>query len=408
MGKYVDGIHGAFTGKVGNIIGSSWRGIPYMKSRPVRTKPPTEKEKQNRYIFAMTQEWLYPLTNFLRIGFKNYTHTNQGVNAAKSYLHKHALVRNGYDSVIDPTLMKVSHGNLPFPDRMEVEQNNESELVFTWEPARSGSDNEFDQVLLLAYDIENGVAEMSLNGQFRNTGRDVLEIDTLKNFVVYAAFVSADRSSQSDSVYLGSFTKIEKKETSEQNASSKKEAATDNKTTADSGNTKTTTPDNKTTTTSENIAAVASDNTTKDENKLPEIAGGESIALSGDAAEPEYVPENQLSLFDFSDEKIEDKAEKDGAVLLDETVLTDIPPLGSSDLTETETKVAVNQKFVYINPDAVIEDEKTGLSVKVDLEADKKGKKGIKLKKDRLTVFATEEQAEELKREGYEVEFHEK
>ena len=114
MGKLVNGINGPFVGKVGNVIGSSWRGIPYMKSRGLRTKPATPAEKLNRFIFGMTQQWLFPLTKFLRVGFKNYTLTNQGVNAAKSYLYKHALIKDGYDSVIDPTLMKVSHGTCPF------------------------------------------------------------------------------------------------------------------------------------------------------------------------------------------------------------------------------------------------------------------------------------------------------
>src|SRR5690606_34337514 len=129
MGKYVSGINGAFTGKIGNTIGSSWRGIPYMKSRSHRTKPATEGEKINRFIFGMTQQWLKPLKEYLRIGFNNYTLTNQGVNAAKSFLYKNALIKDGFNSTIDPTLVKVSHGDLPFPATMDVELKSDNTLI---------------------------------------------------------------------------------------------------------------------------------------------------------------------------------------------------------------------------------------------------------------------------------------
>src|SRR5688572_1493088 len=32
MATYIDGINGNFRGKVGTVIGSSWKGKPYMKS----------------------------------------------------------------------------------------------------------------------------------------------------------------------------------------------------------------------------------------------------------------------------------------------------------------------------------------------------------------------------------------
>ena len=34
MAKIDEGILGPFSGKVGEVIGSSWHGIPYIKSRP--------------------------------------------------------------------------------------------------------------------------------------------------------------------------------------------------------------------------------------------------------------------------------------------------------------------------------------------------------------------------------------
>ena len=95
MANNEDGILGPLKGKVGPVVGSSWRGIPYVKSAPVRKKPPSQKELENRHIFAFTQQWLEPIKEFLKQGFKNYSRTNYGVNAAKSFLYKFALIKDG-------------------------------------------------------------------------------------------------------------------------------------------------------------------------------------------------------------------------------------------------------------------------------------------------------------------------
>lgn len=71
-----------------------------------------------------------------------------------------------------------------------------------------------DQVMLLAYNIEkeneinSGNAFYNLTGQFRKTGNDTLDIlpdnyHPNKIYHIYVAFSAADRSRQSDSIYLG-------------------------------------------------------------------------------------------------------------------------------------------------------------------------------------------------------------
>src|SRR5690606_21908988 len=94
---------GKLRGKVGNLGHTSWKGIEVIKTAPVRKEPFSEKQLQSQYIFKLTQDWLRPIIPLLKIGFKGYTLTNEGVTAAKSYLSKFALDKDGYDSSIDPT-----------------------------------------------------------------------------------------------------------------------------------------------------------------------------------------------------------------------------------------------------------------------------------------------------------------
>jgi hypothetical protein len=206
MARLVNGINGPFVGKVGTVIGSSWKGIPYMKSlNKKRTKRASEKERKNREKFAQAQHWLQPLIHFVRQGFKGYTPTVEGFVAAKSYLLKNAVEKTDTGFFINPSLMKVSFGDLPLPDNIRVELVDNIHLQFSWkEPNKN---HQYDQAMLLAYNIEKGKVNMKLTGQFRSMESDSLSLKHQPGtYHVYIAFVAADRSRQSHSVYLGEIT----------------------------------------------------------------------------------------------------------------------------------------------------------------------------------------------------------
>jgi len=208
MGRLLNGILGPFTGTVATVIGSSRRGIPYMKGRHrARKKNVSEKELQNRHKFAVAQAWLKPLVDVVRLGFKNYSTKSQGFVSAKSYLYKHALKEDGGIVIIDPSLMKVSYGSLPISENAEVSVTGSYELTFTWDADSLPAEFKMDQVLMAAYDIADGRVSSALTSQFRSVGKDklVLHQEHKPGAVlhIYFAFIAADRSRQSDSVYLG-------------------------------------------------------------------------------------------------------------------------------------------------------------------------------------------------------------
>ncbi|SRR5258705_2978343 len=205
MGRLLGGVNGPIHGKVGNMIGSSRNGIPYIKGPyKNRTATVSEKELLNRKKFAAAQAWLAPILGFVREGFRGHTQRSQGFVAAKSWLLKNGITSQGEDLHIDPALVKVSSGDLQNPEDIAVELMETGNLKFTWNPGNDESLNS-DQVMMLAYDVERGYAKLNTTGQLRKTGTDILRVDRMgdNNFHVYAAFNAADRSRQSDSVYLG-------------------------------------------------------------------------------------------------------------------------------------------------------------------------------------------------------------
>lgn len=206
MGKLINGIHGSFEGKVGAVVGSSWKGIPYIKSRhKKRTRKVSDKELANRDKFTMAQAWLKPLLPFVREGFKGYSKTVEGYLAAKSYLLHNCFTGIKPNISIDSSLMKVSYGDLPLPANIKVKKGKNNALQFTWSKAAVKDTSGLDQVMLLAYDVGNKMIYFTLTGQFRNVGSDVLMIDSTpgRSYQLYLAFTAADRSRQSNSVYLG-------------------------------------------------------------------------------------------------------------------------------------------------------------------------------------------------------------
>jgi hypothetical protein len=206
MASLTYGSLGPVNGKVGNLIVSTWKGKPYVKSLPAERKsPPTEKELNNRKKWAMAQAWLRPVTKFVREGFKGYTSTVEGFLAAKSYLLKNAFEGIAPDLTINPALVKVSSGELPLPENIQATLQGNDIVQFTWGTEDIARANRYDQVMLLAYDIENRFSIKTLTGQLRYTGVDTLQLSVVRGQVyhLYVAFVAADRSMQSDSIYLG-------------------------------------------------------------------------------------------------------------------------------------------------------------------------------------------------------------
>lgn len=214
MGKWINEAM-AFKGKVGELHGSSINGRPYLKGPyKKRAKKAKGGEKQNHSKFALAHNWLSPIVDYVRSGFNGFTYKekSQGFTAAKSYLLTHAFEGEGAELKINPALVKVSYGTLPLATNIKLTLQEKNQLKFTWENTWTPGMKSYDQVMLLAYDINNKQANMITTGAFRLSGEAILNVfdnSNSRNFPngailhCYLAFVAADRSRQSDSVYLG-------------------------------------------------------------------------------------------------------------------------------------------------------------------------------------------------------------
>lgn len=70
MSQYNQGILGPFSGKVGTVVGSFWKGRFVMRGRPTHmTNPNTPAQQTQRARFSIVSESLAPLRQVVNVGF---------------------------------------------------------------------------------------------------------------------------------------------------------------------------------------------------------------------------------------------------------------------------------------------------------------------------------------------------
>ena len=210
MGTIKQGILGGFSGKVGTVVGSSWKGISYMRGQAQSVKNPrTAKQMAQRDKFSLALSFIRPIQSFIQVGFKTYAQKQSEFNAAMSYTMKN-VIKGTYPSFsIDYTKAMVARGSLALP--MEVQKQNVSGQISVSWADNSGTANALDTdfAMLLAYNANKQEAVYDMHTACR--GDEGVGVsypadwsgDTVH---IYLAFVSEDGTLVSDSEYVGSET----------------------------------------------------------------------------------------------------------------------------------------------------------------------------------------------------------
>ncbi|WP_374164314.1 DUF6266 family protein [Arcticibacter sp. MXS-1] len=103
MGSFFKGLMGRFSGKVGNLIGSSWKSIDYMRSLPKKSpKAASEKQLKQQLRFALAVDFMRPISKLLSLGYipesKNKV---SGYNVAVSQV-LHDAIKGVYPLILSP------------------------------------------------------------------------------------------------------------------------------------------------------------------------------------------------------------------------------------------------------------------------------------------------------------------
>jgi len=208
MGTIKKGILGGFSGKVGNVVGASWKSIAYIRSLPSSVRNPrTEKQRMQRSKFSLVAKFVKTILPVIRVGFKQSAGPrNSAFSAAVSYNIHHAVKGTYPGFEIDYPKVVVARGALYIANHMTAAPEAGS-LNFVWDTGVINNASEADRAMLIAYNPDKGEAVYDMDAGTRGAGSGSLgmppswEGDKVEAFAV---FISEDGTMVSDTMYAGS------------------------------------------------------------------------------------------------------------------------------------------------------------------------------------------------------------
>lgn len=208
MGKYKKGILGAFSGKIGTVVGSSWKGIEYMRSLPrPSTKAATDQQMIQRAKFALVSAFFRSASALINMGYQSLAQGKSGYNVATSDFIADAIIGTYPDFEIDYSKVLFSKGTLTGAYGVNAVSESGSVKVSWDDNSNSGTAKASDQIVILVYNPDKGQFVYDINtGALRSAAEDTLlmPVEFLGDTVeVWVAFMTPDKKIFSTSMYVG-------------------------------------------------------------------------------------------------------------------------------------------------------------------------------------------------------------
>ncbi|HWW39802.1 DUF6266 family protein [Pedobacter sp.] len=210
MGKFLKGILGGFSGKIGNVIGAVWRGVDYMRSLPRKSgKPATEAQLIPRLKMKVVVGFLRSINDLIKLGYQSYKGKQTPMNAAVAF-HIDKAITGVYPNLnINFPKVVFSKGRLLRPSAPGVESVTPTKIKFEWlnnAPATGSSTAATDMATLLLYNPgkEQFVAAEDVAARSALTFTLDVPAEWIGDDVhAWMSFVGVNRKEVSDSVYVG-------------------------------------------------------------------------------------------------------------------------------------------------------------------------------------------------------------
>ena len=158
MGTIKQGILGGFNGKVGTVIGSSWKGITYMRGRAQHVKNPrTAGQIYQRNAMKAIALALRPIASTLSLTFAKSAGKMSGYNKAVSVNYHEAIVNQDGQPVVDFSKLILSKGTLKAFRSLFIEDYSGNGNYYVSTIMDHSQLPEFDGLIFFIYDIEDGI-----------------------------------------------------------------------------------------------------------------------------------------------------------------------------------------------------------------------------------------------------------
>jgi len=207
MAKHRKGILGEFTGKVGTVVGSNWKGVTYMRSLPriSKNRKLTDTQVLQRAKFSLASLYLSGFSPLIKKSYQPLP-DQTGRNAALANLITQAIAGVYPNLFIDHSRFLVAQGSLKWADNAAAVSVDTGKLRFSWtDDSGLGNATPKDKAILVAYEEVSGTVLFTVEGGQRSAMQAELNVGYFSGKPVHTwpSFRSEDGRLAANSVYTG-------------------------------------------------------------------------------------------------------------------------------------------------------------------------------------------------------------
>ena len=210
MGKYQKGILGGFNGTIGTVVGATWKGIDYMKSRNRKSgKARTQAQLEQQARFGLVTRFVSTMGKLLMFTFKDSAVKMTGINSAFAYNYEQGLVGAYPTFSLNYSKVLVSKGQLLNAGNPVATANGNGNLKFDWlDNSGAAMANADDRCIVVIHCPELNQTIYNTEAALRSAGTASIAVSNFagKQVETWVSFASADGSQTATSIYTGSVT----------------------------------------------------------------------------------------------------------------------------------------------------------------------------------------------------------
>lgn len=214
MGTIKQGILGGFSGKVGSVIGGSWKGISYMRGIALSiSNPRTPGQLAQRAKWSLAMTTLRPMSQLLRNGFRKAAIRMTAFNAAFKNFMDHSISGTYPSFTVNYPNVLLANGTLAPSLNAVAASTVAGTVLFTWDDnSGEGNANADDTTVLAFYNpvkhqnvYIKDLAERA-DGTQTVTVPDSWSGDQVQCYIYFNTAVGAVADEVSPSAYAGAVT----------------------------------------------------------------------------------------------------------------------------------------------------------------------------------------------------------
>jgi len=211
MATYNKGILGPFSGKVGPVVGSSWKGIGYLRSNPrkIKKRDVSMKIEIQRAKFTLASVFVKAIASLLEITFPEHKTKVAGRSNALASVLQQAITGDYPDLRIEYSKVLMASGSLSLTIDPSATSTAPGVINFSWKDDTGyGNAKGADRPILIAFCESLKTCSFIVSDALRSAETASLpaQLFSGKEVHTWISFLSENGKDVANSTYTGPIT----------------------------------------------------------------------------------------------------------------------------------------------------------------------------------------------------------